>query len=151
MQDLQLAERNSFVNNTWGNWINTSSNDIIRRFLSKATGMTVKREIERLVAGETVTKEVHLDLTYQDIDKNLANLWSVLFTAGYLTQVGEPDGDTFTLRIPNLEIRKIFTQQIYGWFKESAAKDGKRLNDFCEALKKGDAKQCQVKMSIDKG
>ena len=120
-------------------WINTSSNDIVRRFIRKAQSTTAKREIEQLLAGETIRKEIHQELTYRDLDNNIDNLWSVLYTTGYLTLDGEPDGDVFGLKIPNLEIRKIFTKQICTWFQESAVQDGTTLNVFCEAFQKGDA------------
>ncbi|MDD3218410.1 MAG: AAA family ATPase [Lachnospiraceae bacterium] len=119
-------------------WTNTSGNDIVRRFIHKARNSTTKREIEQLLVGETITKEIHMELTYKDLDKTLTNLWSVLFTTGYLTQSELPNGDEFTLRIPNLEIRKIFTKQIYSWFQEEASKDGDMLNTFCDAFKTGD-------------
>ncbi|MDD2957942.1 MAG: AAA family ATPase [Lachnospiraceae bacterium] len=124
-------------------WVNSSGNSILHKFFQKSGGLTAKREIEQLIAGETVTKEIHMELTYQELDKSLANLWSVLFMTGYLTQTEQRDNGIFLLRIPNLEIRNIFTKQIYRWFEESAAKDGERLNAFCNALKSGDAAQVE--------
>ena len=112
-------------------WSNTSSNDIVRRFIQNAKKTTTKREIEQLIAGETICKEIHQELTYRDLDKTIDNLWSVLFMTGYLTQDGEPDGDVYQLKIPNLEIRKIFTRQIYTWFQETAEQDGATLEAFC--------------------
>lgn len=97
--------------------------------------MTVKREIEKLVAGEVIEKEIHQDLTYKEMYDSLDNLWSVLFTTGYLTQRGRATGDTFQLVIPNMEIRKIYTTQIMEYFKENVPKNGVLLNTFCEALK----------------
>lgn len=120
-------------------WVNSSGNDIVRSFLRKANTVTVKQEIERLAAGETVQREIRMDLTYKDMDKSLENLWSVLFTTGYLTQSGMNGRNTYNLRIPNLEIREIFVKQIYSWFEENAVKDGTRLNHFCDALQSGDA------------
>ncbi len=119
-------------------WSNTSSNDIVRRFIERAEKSTTKREMEQLIAGETVQKEIHQELTYRDLDKSIDNLWSVLFTTGYLTQAGQVDEDVYLLKIPNLEIRKIFTKQIYEWFQESAEADGDTLNAFCEAFRTGD-------------
>ncbi len=124
-------------------WSNTSDNAIVRRFIQKAQKTTTKREIELLMAGDTIRKEIHQELTYKDIDRNIDNLWSVLFTTGYLTQQGEPDGDVFQLKIPNLEIRNIFTKQIYQWFQESAQSDGITLNAFCEAFKCGNAAEIE--------
>lgn len=120
-------------------WSNTSSNDIVKRFIQKARKSTTKREIEQLIAGETITKEIHQTLTYNEIEQSIDNLWSILFTTGYLTRVGEPDGDLFQLKIPNLEIRKIFTKQIYSWFQEKAENDGEKLDEFCHCLQQGDA------------
>lgn len=119
-------------------WSNTSSNDAVRRFVQMSGTGTTKREIEKLVAGSAVIKEIHPELTYQDMYDTLDNIWSVLFTTGYLTQRGKPDGNRFRLAIPNMEIRNIFTTQIMKLFKENVQKDGVSLNRFCEALKNGD-------------
>lgn len=79
-------------------------------------------------------------MTYKDMYVSVDNLWSVLFTTGYLTQRGRPEGDSFCLAIPNMEIRKIFTTQIMEFFRENVPKNGEALREFCDALKKGDAK-----------
>lgn len=120
-------------------WSNTSSNDVVRHFIERTDGGATKRELERLIAGETVTKEIRQDLTYKELYDSIDNIWSVLFTAGYLTQHGETDGNIFNLVIPNMEIRKIFTVQIMKLFRAHVKKDGEALNSFCEALKNGDA------------
>ena len=120
-------------------WANTSSNDAVRKFIQNADQGTTKREIEKLVADEVIAKEIHQELTYKDMYNSVDNLWSVLFTTGYLTQRGKSEGDCFCLSIPNMEIRKIFTTQIMEFFKESVKKDGDTANNFCEALKNGDA------------
>lgn len=120
-------------------WSNTSSNDVVRHFIEKADTGTVKREIEKLVAGEIVVKEIHQELTYKDLYDSADNIWSVLFTTGYLTQRGKSMDDTFQLVIPNREIRKIFTRQIMEVFKKDVQKDGGLLDAFCQALKNGDA------------
>lgn len=119
-------------------WINTSSNDAVRKFVREAKTSTMKREIECLVAGEVITKEIHQELTYQDMYSSSENLWSVLFTTGYLTQRGVPEGNLFKLAIPNREIREIYTSQIMDYFKENAGKDGETLARFCDALESGD-------------
>ena len=121
-------------------WSNTSGNDAVRRFIEEADNGSTKREIERLVAGEVIKKEIHQELTYRDMYKNIDNIWSVLFTTGYLTQRGTADGDFLYLAIPNMEIRRIFTRQIMEYFKDNIRKDGESVNEFCEALKNGDAK-----------
>ncbi len=105
-------------------WSNTSSNEAVRRFIQESDKAAVRREIERLVAGEIITKEIHQELTYKDMYASLDNLWSVLFTTGYLTQRGKPEGNRFQLAIPNMEIRNIFTAQIMDFFKENVPKNG---------------------------
>lgn len=124
-------------------WLNTSSNEAVRRFIRESDHAATRREIEKLVAGEAITKEIHQELTYKDMYDSIDNLWSVLFTTGYLTQRGKPDGDNFRLVIPNVEIRKIFTSQIMELFKESVQKNGEALRNFCQALRNGDAKSVE--------
>lgn len=120
-------------------WSNTSSNEAVKRFIRESDKASVRREIEKLVAGEVITKEIHQELTYKDMYDSIENLWSLLFTTGYLTQRGRLEGEYFHLAIPNREIRKIFTAQIMEFFKESIPKNGEALRGFCEALKNGDA------------
>ena len=119
-------------------WSNTSSNEAVKRFIRESDKVTVKREIEKLVAGEAIEKEIHQELTYKEMYDSIENLWSVLFTTGYLTQRGRATGDIFQLVIPNMEIRKIFTTQIMEYFKESVPKNGELLSTFCNALKNGE-------------
>lgn len=135
--DTRRTDKDAMPQNYWAN---TSGNDAVKHFIEKSDNGTVKREIERLVAGEEIRKEIHQELTYHDMYQSVDNIWSVLFTTGYLTQRGKPDGDVFSLAIPNMEIRKIFTRQIMEYFKETVEHDGETLNAFCEALKSGDAK-----------
>ena len=120
-------------------WINTSSNDAVKRFIQESANATTKREIERLVAGEIIIKEIHQELTYPEIYQTIDNIWSLLFTTGYLTQRGKAEGRQMKLAIPNLEIRDIYVTQIVEFFKENVRKDGDTLNRFCNALQKGDA------------
>lgn len=124
-------------------WCNTSSNDAVRRFIEMADVGATKMEIEKLVAGEEITKEIRQELTYQDMYSTIENLWSLLFTTGYLTQRGEPEGRQFHLAIPNKEIREIFEMQIVDLFKENVKKDGETLDRFCEALKNGETESIQ--------
>lgn len=119
-------------------WINTSSNDIIRRFLRMAKQST-RREIERLINGENIAKKVKEELTYRDLYKSIENVWSVLFTTGYLTSRGKAAGNVYQLAIPNQEIRQIFVEQIQEWFQEEMQKDKIKLDAFCEAFACGDA------------
>ena len=120
-------------------WINTSSNDAVRVFIEQSDNGTTKREIERLVAGEEIKKEIRQELTYKDMYSSIDNLWSVLYTTGYLTQKGRQAGNEISLAIPNVEIRNIFTSQIMEFFKEQVKEDGHTLNRFCDALERGDA------------
>ncbi|MDE6518490.1 MAG: AAA family ATPase, partial [Acetatifactor sp.] len=127
-------------------WANTSGNDIIRTFLRKA-GPATRRELERLINGESISKKIHQELTYRDIYKDIDNLWSVLFTTGYLTQRGNPDGKTLQLAIPNLEIKEIFTEQILEWFQEEVRKDTPKLDAFCGAFPLADAETVETLFS----
>ena len=125
-------------------WINTSSNDIVRRFVSRAN-TTTRDEIEVLIDGGSVKKRIRQELTYRDLDSNIDNLWSILFTTGYLTQRGFDSNDLTELVIPNREIRWIFVQQIREWFQEESVKDRKKLESFCRAFQENDTK------AIEKG
>lgn len=118
-------------------WSNTSGNAIVRRFIDLANGKT-RDEIERLIAGETILKEINQELTYGELDNSIENLWSVLFTTGYLTQRGMAEGDKYYLVIPNYEIRKLFIRQIREWFRYQAGSDRKTLDRFCNAFPDGD-------------
>ena len=128
-------------------WSNTSSNEAVRRFIQESDKASVRREIENLVAGEVIKKEIHQELTYKDMYASVDNLWSVLFTTGYLTQKGKPEGNRFPLTIPNMEIRNIFTTQIMDFFKENVPKNRAALNEFCKALKNGDAEGVEKQLT----
>lgn len=123
-------------------WSNTSGNGIIRRFIDKAN-MQTKSEIEQLIAGEEIVKEIRQELTYDELDKTIDNLWSVLFTTGYLTQRGRVDGRCYRLAIPNREIRELFITQIREWFKDSVGRDKTTLDDFAAAMLRGDESQVE--------
>ena len=124
-------------------WSNTSSNDVIRHFIEKVDHGLTRSEIEALVSGEILTKEIHEDLTYNRLYDSVDHTWSVLFATGYLTQRGKAEGKRYRLAIPNREIRNIFTEQIMTMFKEAVAKDGESLDAFCAALQKGDAREAE--------
>ena len=128
-------------------WSNTSSNDAVKRFIQQADMEPTKQEIERLIAGETIKKEIHQELTYQDMYSSIENLWSVLFTTGYLTQRGKPEKKLFSLAIPNMEIREIFTEQIMTLFKEDIRKNRETVDDFCRALQEGNAEEVEKQFS----
>lgn len=118
-------------------WINTSGNDLVKRFIDKAN-KTTKSEIERLINGEAIEKELRLDLTYEEIDQSIENLWSVLFTTGYLTQSGRNENGVYRLIIPNREVREVFRLQINEWFKKSIFSNTERLTSFWKAFEEGD-------------
>ncbi len=119
-------------------WINTSGNDVIKRFVAMADDKT-REEIETLVAGGTIEKDIREDLTYSEIYDTIDNLWSLLYTTGYLTLQGRTDEGLLRLRIPNLEVRDVYVKQIREYFKESVKKDTGTLEAFCSALLHGDA------------
>lgn len=118
-------------------WINTSGNDLVKRFIDKAN-KTTKNEIERLINGEAIEKELRLDLTYEEVDQSIENLWSVLFTTGYLTQSGRNEDGAYRLIIPNREVREVFRLQINEWFKKSIFNNTERLTAFWKAFEEGD-------------
>lgn len=128
-------------------WLNTSSNDVVKRFIKSADASTAKLEIERLIGGGTIQKEIHQELTYQDMYRSIDNLWSVLFMSGYLTQRGKRDKKSFSLAIPNMEIREIFTDQIMVLFKEDVRKNKETVEAFCTALQKGNAAEVEERFT----
>ena len=114
-------------------WSNSSGNAIVRRFIDKAD-VSTKNEIEHLIAGEQIEKEIVPELTYDEVDKNLENLWSVLFTTGYLTHDGRTESGKYRLVIPNREIRNLFIKKIREWFADVTRNDGKVLEELCSAF-----------------
>ena len=119
-------------------WSNTSSNSIVRRFIDKSNKQT-KDEIEQLIAGESIVKEIRQELTYNELDKSVGHLWSVLFTTGYLTQKGRLDSKRYRLAIPNREIRELFLTQIREWFQDTTSENVMKLDKFCRAFPDGNA------------
>lgn len=119
-------------------WANTSGNAIVRRFIDKADAQT-RNDIEKLIAGEEIVRELHQELTYNELDKDIDNLWSVLFTTGYLTHRGDVGERGYRLAIPNREVRGLFISQIREWFKETAREDPHMLAEFCRAFPNQDA------------
>ncbi len=133
-------------------WINSSGNDMVKRFVDKAD-QTTRDEIEDLVAGGTVEKQLRLDLTYDEIDNTIDNLWSVLFTTGYLTKSGEvklPDSESYAYRliIPNKEIREVFVQQIQEWFKEVVSNDNDTMRQLSRAILEENDEHIQRQLNI---
>ncbi len=133
-------------------WINSSGNDMVKRFVDKAD-QTTRDEIEKLVAGGFVEKQLRLDLTYDEIDNTIDNLWSVLFTTGYLTKIGEvkvPDSESYAYKlvIPNKEVREVFILQIQEWFKAVVANDDDTMKLLSKAILYKDEKQIARQLNI---
>ena len=133
-------------------WINSSGNDMVKRFVDKAD-QTTREEIEKLVAGGFVEKQLRLDLTYDEIDNTIDNLWSVLFTTGYLTKIGEvkvPDSESYAYKlvIPNKEVREVFILQIQEWFKAVVANDDDTMKLLSKAILDKDEKQITRQLNI---
>ena len=128
LEDAKLSPKNY--------WANTSGNSVIRHFIESVNEpqMLTRMELERLVNGGMVQKEINQELTYNELYDSIDNLWSTLFMTGYLTQCGEPDGNRYNLVVPNREIRSIITEHILKMFKDKIKNDGETLNAFCEAL-----------------
>lgn len=119
-------------------WINSSGNSLVRRLINRADSST-KDEIERLIAGEAIEKVIRQDLTYDEIENSIDNIWSVLFTTGYLTKIGEaklPDSESYAymLVIPNKEVREVFVLQIQEWFKAVVANDNDTMRLLSKAI-----------------
>lgn len=127
-------------------WINSSGNDLVKLFVDKADQST-KDEIERLVAGESVTKRIRLDLTYDEIENSIDNVWSVLFTTGYLTNIGNPESGVYELVIPNREVHEVFVLQIQEWFQRSVAKE-ESMPEFSKAILNADAEGLQKQLNV---
>lgn len=117
-------------------WANTSGNSVISHFIDRVgkPQKLTRMELEQLVNGGIVQKEINFELTYKELYSSIDNLWSTLFMTGYLTQRGEPSGNRYNLVIPNREIRNIITNHILKMFKENVKDDGKTVSDLCDAL-----------------
>ena len=127
-------------------WINSSGNDLVKRFVAKAD-QTTKDEIEQLIAGDVIEKKIRQDLTYDEIDQSVDNLWSVLFTTGYLTQTGRAERGIYKLMIPNKEVREVFIDQIQQWFDQTVVNDEDRMSSFYQSFAQGKAKDVQDQLT----
>nr|WP_300209175.1 AAA family ATPase [uncultured Anaerostipes sp.] len=123
-------------------WANTSGNDLIRRLLKKAD-QTTRNEVEQLIDGGSITKTIRQELTYRDIEDSIDNIWSVLYSTGYLTQRGRLPRKQIKLALPNREIKELFIDLVKDWFDETALADSERINRFCNAFPTGDAAAIQ--------
>lgn len=124
-------------------WINTGGNALVKLFIEMADKST-RDELERLVAGEAIEKHIRLELTYDEIDSSIDNLWSVLFTTGYLTQKGVTEDGAYKLVIPNQEIREVYKLQIQEWFKKKVFADTEQLQSFWQAFAMGDSEAVEL-------
>ena len=127
-------------------WVNSSGNDLVKRFVAKAD-QTTKDEIEQLIAGDVIEKKIRQDLTYDEIDQSIDNLWSVLFTTGYLTQTGRAERGIYKLMIPNKEVREVFIDQIQQWFDQTVVNDEDRMSSFYQFFAQGKAKDVQDQLT----
>ena len=137
--DLLLADPAAEPENYWAN---TSGNGIIRRLLQKAD-QTTRDEVEQLINGETIVKTVRQELTYRDIEDSIDNIWSVLYSTGYLTSKGRLPGKQMKLALPNREVWELFIDLVKDWFREETRADTSRINRFCAAFPKGDVATIQ--------
>ena len=133
-------------------WINSSGNSLVRRLINRADSST-KDEIEHLIAGKAIEKTIRLDLTYDEIENSIDNIWSVLFTTGYLTKAGEvkqPDSESYAYKlvIPNKEVREVFILQIQEWFKAVVSKDDDTMKLLSKAILDKDEKQIARQLNI---
>lgn len=127
-------------------WINTSGNGLVKRFIDKAD-KTTRDEIECLVAGGCIEKQLRMELTYDEIDKSIDNLWSILFTTGYLTQTEALESDRYKLKIPNEAVRKVFVLQIREWFRETILGNTEKLRILWNAIETGDTKNVETSLT----
>ena len=123
-------------------WLNTSGNAIVRRFVDMANIQT-RNEIEQLIDGKTIIKEIYQELTYNELDSSIDHLWSVLFTTGYLTRKRQIEKNKYELCIPNKEIQELFIRQMQEWFQISSRADQGTLNAFCQAFSDGNVEKIQ--------
>lgn len=127
-------------------WINSSGNSLVQRFVTKAE-LSTRNELEQLIAGESVEKKIWLELTYDEIDSSIDNMWSVLFTTGYLTQADRPKAGIFKLMIPNKEVREVFINQIQKWFSKAVASDSAMLKQLQSDFAQGKAQSVEKQLT----
>ena len=120
-------------------WLNTSGNDMVRSLIDCVESGTTQMEIEELIAGKTISKALNEQLTHNEIRRSVNNIWSLLYMTGYLTIAQKPSDGNYPLRIPNREVRQIFTQQVLEWFNDKAHAETDKLSDLYAAFETGDA------------
>lgn len=137
--DVLMADKDAEPENYWAN---TSGNEIVRRLLNQAD-QTARDEIGQLINGGTIIKSIRQELTYRDIEDSIDNVWSVLYSTGYLTQRGRLPGKQMKLTLPNHEVKELFIDLVKTWFKETTWADSSRINRFCGAFPAGDVSAIQ--------
>ena len=128
-------------------WINSSGNDLVKRFIEQAD-ITTKDEIEQLIAGNAVEKRIRPDLTYNEIDNSIDNIWSVLFTTGYLTRLGKAENGVYKLIIPNQEVREVFVLQIREWFNQTVANNRASTDKINQGFLEGEVETIQQELTM---
>lgn len=128
-------------------WVNTSGNELVQHFVHKADKNT-KNELEQLLDGECIEKSLRLDLTYDELDRSIDNLWSVLFTTGYLTTSGGAVNGMYKLKLPNREVREVFLHKIKEWFDNELVRKSSVTNELNQALACGDALAVEKKLNL---
>lgn len=128
-------------------WVNTSGNELVQHFVHKADKNT-KNELEQLLEGECIEKSLRLDLTYDELDRSIDNLWSVLFTTGYLTTSGGAVNGVYKLKLPNREVREVFLHKIKEWFDNELVRKSSVTNEMNQALASGDAVAVEKKLNL---
>ena len=137
--DILLADPESEPENYWAN---TSGNELVRRLLGRSD-QTTRDEIEQLIADGSIVKVIRSELTYRDVEDSIDNIWSVLYSAGYLTQRGRLPGKQMKLVLPNREVKELFIELVKDWFQETTLADSARISQFCRAFPEGDAATIQ--------
>ncbi len=127
-------------------WANTSGNDLILRLLKKAN-QTTRNDVEQLINGETITKTIRQELTYREVEESIDNIWSVLYSTGYLTCRRRVPGKKMELALPNREVMELFIELVKDWFEEMTQADSVRINRFCAAFPAGDMDVIQEMLS----
>ena len=127
-------------------WANTSGNDLIRRLLKKAN-QTTRNDVEQLINGDTITKTIRQELTYREVEDSIDNIWSVLYSTGYLTCRRRVPGKKMELALPNREVRELFIELVKDWFEETTQADSVRINRFCAAFPTEDTGVIQEMLS----
>lgn len=119
-------------------WLNTSGNAIVRQLIEKSTNNALRMDVGNLIEGRAITKRIKEQLTYGEIDKNVDNIWSLLYMTGYLTTTQSPSGRMYELCIPNMEVRQIFVDQVLAWFEDIARTETGKLTKLYAAFESGD-------------